>query len=63
MSGIKKYILTIAYDEDNEEVEYMSEEIVSEEGEAFYYGDMDMGEHWDEETLEWLKDVYIIGES
>ena len=63
MSGIKKYILTIAYNEESEEVEYLSEEIVSEEAEPFYYGEIDMGEYWDQETLDWLKDVYIIGES
>ena len=59
---MKKYILTIKYDEDEDTVEYLQEEIVSDES-SFYYGDIDLGDYWDDETIEMLKDVYILGES
>jgi len=59
---MKTYILTIKYNEDTEEMEYLSEEIVEEE-DAFYYGDVELSEYFDDETLELLKDTYIIGES
>ncbi len=59
---MKKYILTIKYDEDKDTVEYLQEEIVSDEP-SFYYGDIDLGDYWDDETIEMLRDVYILGES
>ena len=59
---MKTYILTIKYNEDTEEMEYLSEEIVEEE-DAFYYGDVELSEYFDDETVELLKDTYIIGES
>jgi hypothetical protein len=59
---MKKYILTIAYNESTEEIEYLQEEIVTDD-DTFYYGDIDMGEYWDDETINWLKGIYIIGEA
>jgi len=59
---MKKYILTIEYDEDTDEVEYLTEEII-EESPTFYLDDIILNEYLDEDTLELLKDVYIIGES
>ena len=59
---MKKYILEIAYNDDTEEIEYLTEEIVDEEN-TFYYGDIDLSEYFDEETMELIKDGYIIGDS
>ena len=59
---MKKYILTIEYDEDTDEVEYLTEEII-EEAPTFYLDDIILNDYFDEEILELLKDVYIIGES
>tara|TARA_R100000278_G_scaffold101307_1_gene77842 strand:+ start:204 stop:383 length:180 start_codon:yes stop_codon:yes gene_type:complete len=59
---MKKYILTIEYNEDTDEVEYLTEEII-EESPTFYLDDIILNEYLDEDTLELLKDVYIIGES
>ena len=59
---MKKYILTIAYDDETDQVEYLSEELVTDDS-TFYYGDIDLGEYWDDEVLKLMKDVYIIGES
>ena len=59
---MKKYILTIEYDEDTDEVEYLTEEII-EESPTFYLDDIILNDYFDEEILKLLKDVYIIGES
>jgi hypothetical protein len=59
---MKRYILEIAYNDETEEIEYLTEEILHEDT-TFYYGDIDLGEYFDEETMELLKDGYIIGDS
>jgi len=59
---MKEYILTIRYNEDTDEVEYLQEEMI-DDSPCFYYGDIILDEYWDDETIEMLKDVYIIGES
>lgn len=59
---MKTYVLTIQYNEETEEVEYLTEEVITEDN-AFYYGDVDVSEYWDEETLELLADGCIFGES
>ena len=45
-----------------DEVEYLTEEII-EESPTFYLDDIILNDYFDEEILELLKDVYIIGES
>lgn len=59
---MKTYVLTIEYNEETEEVEYLTEEILTEDS-TFYYGDMDVSEYWDEETIKLLADGYIFGEA
>ena len=59
---MKTYVLTIQYNEETEEVEYLTEEVLTEDN-TFYYGDVDVSEYWDEETLELLADGCIFGES
>ena len=60
MKGIKRYILTIEYNTDTEEIEYIQEEMVDNE-QVFEYGDLVLDDYFDEETLELLEDSYILG--
>jgi len=59
---MKTYILTIEYDEETEQVEYISEEVLTEEI-TFHYGDIDQEDYWDEETRELFAQGYIHGET
>ena len=62
MSGIKRYILTIEYNEDTEEIEYIQEEIVDDEMEhAFEYAEMILDDYFDDESLELISSRYILG--
>jgi len=62
MSGIKRYILTIEYNSDTEEIEYIQEEMVNEdEGSLWEYGDFILDDYFDEESLELIKEAYILG--
>ena len=60
---MKKYILTIEYDEDTEDVEYLSEEVVIKESEPFEFGDIDISDYFDEELMEYIRECYIIGKA
>jgi hypothetical protein len=60
--SVKKYILTIEYDTDTEEVEYISEQIVEDEDE-WEYGDIYLNDYFDDEALEMISGGYIIGVS
>ena len=61
---MKIYTLTIVYDETKEEIEYISEEMeggsksVLEET-----GAVALGEHVDEEALEFIAGCHIVGEA
>ena len=59
---MKTYVLTIEYNEETEEIEYISEEIL-EDHTTFHYNNVDVSDYWDEETLELLANGYIFGES
>ena len=62
MSNIKKYILTIAYNDDTEEIEYIQEEMVEDEKEhAFEYAELILDDYFDEESLELVSSKYILG--
>lgn len=62
MSGIKKYILTIEYNEDTEEIEYIQEEMVDDEMDhAFEYAEMILDDYFDDESLELISSKYILG--
>ena len=62
MSGIKRYILTIEYNEDTEEIEYIQEEMVDDEMEhAFEYAELILDDYFDEESLELISSRYILG--
>lgn len=59
---IKKYILTIEYDTKTEEIEYIQEEL-EDECATFEYGDIILNDYFDDEILELMSDVYILGVS
>ena len=65
--ALKTYTLTIAYDEDKEEVEYLTEECIEDEFECLVEfessGCVDMSEYWDKEALEWIDEIYDVGVS
>jgi len=62
MSGIKRYILTIEYNEYTEEIEYIQEEMVDDEMEhAFEYAELILDDYFDEESLELISSRYILG--
>ena len=60
MSGNKKYTLTIEYNEDTEQIEYIQEEVTGDE-DTFEYGDIIINDYFDEETLKWISEMYILG--
>ena len=62
MSSIKRYILTIEYNEDTEEIEYIKEEMLDDEMEyAFEYAELILDDYFDEESLELVSSRYILG--
>ena len=62
MSHVKRYILTIEYNTDTEEIEYIQEEMVNEDEESLWeYGDFILDDYFDEESLELIKESYILG--
>ena len=60
MSGTKRYILTIEYNEDTEEIEYIQEEMVDDDT-VWEYGDLVLDDYFDEESLELISGEYILG--
>ena len=65
--ALKTYTLTIEYDEDTEEGEYIQEYIDEEEFECLVEfessGCIDMSEYWDKETMELIDEIYDVGVS
>ena len=60
----KIYTLTIMYDEDTEEIEYLQESICLDDVDTPESSIlMDFSDYWDEETLRLLKDVYYLAEA
>ena len=61
MSNIKIYTLSIAYNEETEEVEYLQEELI--EDESLTYIPCTVTDYWDEETIDLFRDVYSIAKA
>ena len=57
---MKVYYLEIGYDEDTDEVEYITEEI-EEDVRTFFIDDVDMKEYWDKDSIELAKYMFDIG--
>jgi len=58
------YTLTIVYNRETEEIEYISEEIEGDEKEmSLERGVVDIGDYFDEETMKLITGCYIVGEA
>ena len=61
---MKVYTLTIAYNEEKEEIEYISEEIADDDAEVtMERGTIVLNDYFDEEGLELIAGCYIMGEA
>ena len=61
---MRVYSLTIVYDEDKEEIEYISEELTGDNIEVTEdMGVIDMSGEFDEDGLEFISSSYIVGEA
>ena len=62
---MKIYLLTIAYNEETEEVEYIEETVDTDDPtgaeDMFHYADIDLSEYFDEEQLKMIGGSYNIG--
>ncbi len=61
----KIYTLTIAYNEDSEEVEYLQETICVDDMEEIDNASVlvDLSDYWDEDTLKQLTDHHYVAEA
>ena len=58
------YTLTIVYNKETEEIEYISEEIEGDEKELMLErGGVNMGDYFDEEAMKLITGCYIVGEA
>ena len=61
---MKIYTLTIAYNEEKEEIEYISEEIEGGSDSVLQeYGVINLSEYFDEDDLKFVAGCYIVGEA
>ena len=61
----KIYTLTVMYNEESEEVEYLEESIRVDNEDFIEKPSMliDFSDYWDEETIKMLKDHYYLAEA
>ena len=60
----KIYNLTIVYNDETEQIEYLQETIeIDDDCLAEDSVLIDFSDYWDEETIEMLKDVYYLAEA
>ena len=59
----KIYTLTIVYNEEREEIEYLQEAISVENTNEPASVLVDFSEYWDEESMKLLKNVYFLAEA
>jgi len=59
----KIYTLTIVYNEEREEIEYLQEAISVENTNEPASILVDFSEYWDEESMKLLKNVYFLAEA
>ena len=59
----KVYTLTIVYNEEKEEIEYLQEAVSVENTNEPASILVDFSEYWDEEAMKLLKDVYFLAEA
>ena len=65
--ALKTYTVTIEYDPDKEEVEYIQEYVDEDEFECLVEfessGCVDMSQYWDDETMKLIDKIYDVGVS
>ena len=63
--GKKIYILTIEYDPNSEEIEFIAEEIIDDKDRLTHIqGALDLEEQgWDLDALEFMREHYMSGEA
>tara|TARA_R100000789_G_scaffold42106_1_gene43804 strand:+ start:288 stop:482 length:195 start_codon:yes stop_codon:yes gene_type:complete len=59
----KVYTLTIVFNEEKEEIEYLEETISVENTNEPASVLVDFSEYWDEESMKLLKNVYFLAEA
>ena len=61
---MKIYTLTIAFDEEKEEIEYLHEELEIDGAQIVTdHGIVDIADYFDKDDLELIEGCYIIGEA
>ena len=58
--ALKTYILSIMYDEDVDEIEYINEEI-EEDKRYLKVGEIDLVDYFDEDSLNIIDEMYDVG--
>ena len=64
--AVKTYTLTIIFDTDKEEVDYVHEELSSDsvsEGKLEHVGTIDLSEYFDDDLIELFRHGVIMGET
>ena len=60
----KTYLLTIEYDSDTDNIEYLQEEVlVTTESDNTMIGTIDLEDKFDKNMLEYMREHYIVGET
>ena len=59
----KTYTLTVVYNEESEEVEYLQESICVDDTNEPASVLVDFSDYWDKDTMKLLKDVYFLAEA
>ena len=59
----KTYTLTVVYNEESEEVEYLQESICVDDTNEPASVLVDFSDYWDKETIKLLKNVYFLAEA
>ena len=62
MANLKKYVLTIEYEDGNDECGSVTEELIYDDI-SLLVGELDMADFFDEKALELCKDCHEIGVS
>ena len=64
--AVKTYTLTIIFDTDKEEVDYVHEELATDsvsEGAVEHVGSIDLSEYFDDDLVELFKHGVVMGET
>ena len=62
----KKYTLTISYNDESDQVEYITESLDNDKDDYqryFEVGTIDITEYWDKEALDLIDQMYDIGDA